>query len=394
MTEYYILLQKILGAGNKRVKPLLKKFGSAAAIFSAEETALKACGMLTEKQIKAIKNADIGAASKILNSCKQSGITVISVCDKAYPKLLAAIDNPPLVLYAKGNIDLLGEPCICIVGPRKVSVYGKKAAFSLGARLAAGGFTVVSGGAVGADTAAHLGALSVSGNTICVFPSGLNSSYLKSNDKLREKIAQNGLLISEYPPETELFKGMIPIRNRIMSGLSLGTVVTEAPAKSGALITADMAAEQNRDVFIVPGRLADPYYEGSNQRIIDGAAALTDAHIIFGEYAALLGDKINPEKAFSTRVNMVESEHSAPQKAQKRETIPPKPEKPKNIVKNTTISLSKSAKIVYNNLNKQIFSFDEIRCSELSDSELLAAVTELEIKGLIKAIAGGRYEIK
>lgn len=157
---------------------------------------------------------------------------------------------------------LNGEPMVCLVGTRKASEYGIKSAFLLAARLEAGGITVVSGGAIGIDTSAHQGAMSVSGNTACVFPGVICSYYLKSNRQLRSEIAQNGLLISKCPPFCELSKGFIQLRNRILSGLSLAVAVVEAPAGSGALITADFAAEQGRDVFEVPGGLDQPQLKG------------------------------------------------------------------------------------------------------------------------------------
>lgn len=394
MTEYYILLQHILGIGSKSAKKIIEKFGSADAVFSADYNDLKLSGLFSEKMISKISDADIEYSRKVLNDCNELGVAVIPYGSLMYPELLSKIPDAPLVLYAKGNLKLFQEPLICVVGQRKVSAFGKKAAFSLAARLAAGGFTVVSGGAVGSDTAAHLGALAVNGNTICVYPSGINSDYLKTNKSLREKIAQNGLVVSECPPGTPLGKGMIPIRNRIMSGLCVATVVTEAPLKSGALITADMALEQNRDVYAVPGNASDADFEGSNKLIDEGAVSLTDARIIFEEYAARYKNKINTDKAYEARisVNMI---GKIPDEVKKTDNLPKAekiPENAENSPKKINLTLSKSAQIVYNNLDKHIFSIDDIRNGELNSSQLIAAVTELEIKKVIKALPGGRYE--
>ncbi|MBQ0083448.1 MAG: DNA-processing protein DprA [Clostridiales bacterium] len=394
MTEHYILLQRILGIGSKKVKKVIEKYHGAEAVFEQNYDDLRLCGLFTALQTEKIKKADMNYARKVLNDCNNSGIAVIPFASVMYPALLAEIPDPPLVLYAKGNLDLLNEPAICIVGPRKVTEFGKKAAFSLSARLAAGGFTVVSGGAVGSDTAVHLGALAVEGNTICVYPSGLNSSYLKANKELRDKIAANGLLISECPPDTELMRGMIPVRNRIMSGISVGVAVVEAPIKSGALITANMAAEQNRDVFAVPGEITNINCEGSNKLIEDGAVPLTDARIIFSEYERRFEGKLNAEKAYGRHIIKPAAKANTESEPKTEKTPPQKENKPENIQKNINYSLSKTAEMVYNNLDKQNFSLDEISRGNLTTGEILAAITELEIKGAIRAVPGGRYEIK
>lgn len=339
---------------------------------------------------------NLSLAKEVLNDCKASNIGVITINDSCYPALLREIANPPLVLYFKGNPELLNdEPTVCIVGPREVSPFGKRAAFSLAARLSAGGFTVVSGGAVGSDTAAHKGVLAVDGNTICVLGCGINNTYLKENKPLRDVIAKKGIVISEYFPNEGATKFSFPIRNRIMAGLSLGTVVIEAPEKSGALSTANHANEQGRDVFVIPGNPTYAQYKGSNKLLRDGAKALLDASDVFLEYITIFPHKIDSEKAY--RISARFPDEKQPEKTTKppvnrllQQVDEKIKQKTKKIIDN---SLSKNAKMVYNQLDKPIFMIDDINCA-LSGSEMLAAITELEIMGYIAALPGGRYELK
>ncbi len=387
--EYWIWLQSILKPGNRFVKPVLEKFGNAKGVYNASYDDLKLSGLFTMAQLTKLQNKSLDFAMKVLNDCKNSGISLVCINNSHYPSLLREIENPPLLLYFKGNIDLLNnQPTICIVGPREVSVFGKKAAFSLSARLASGGFTIVSGGAKGSDSAAHKGALAVNGNTACVLACGINSSYLKENKPLRDTIAKHGIVVSEFFPNVNASKYTFHIRNRIMSGLSHGTVVVEAGERSGALITANHANDQGRDVFVIPGNPTYLQYKGSNKLIQDGATALLNAGDIFGEYIVRFPDKIFPKRAFETKAVM-----TAENKEQDVvETM--EPSQPKKIKKNITDNLSKTAKIVYNQLDKPIFLIDEIDCADLTLSEILAAVTELEILGYIEALPGGRYGLK
>lgn len=392
MMEYWVWLQTVLKPGSAKVIPVLERYGNAKTVFDTSYDDLKLSGLFSEKELSTLKRKNLSVAQKVLNDCKNSGISAVCINNKHYPEMLRQISNPPLVLYFKGNIELLnGEPTVCIVGPRHVSPFGKKAAFSLAARLCAGGFTIVSGGAKGSDTAAHKGALALGGNTVCVLGCGINNTYLKENKPLRDMIANRGIVISEYFPEQSATKYTFPVRNRIMAGLSLGTVVVEAPEKSGALITANLANEQGRDVFVIPGNPTYEHYKGSNKLLRDGARALLDANDVFFEYINAFPHKINPEKAFRQNAKMSEEKpkEASPNKlvAQVDKKLE---QKSKKIIAN---NLSKNAKIVYNQLDKPIFMLDEINCT-LTANEMLAAVTELEILGYIEALPGGRYGLK
>ena len=377
MTEYLIWLQKALGAGNIRAVKALKVFSNAENIYRASPSERKAAGIFSPKDLSRLGSTKIDTAKGIIEDCRKYGIDIIPIGDRKYPYTLSVIDNPPIVLYIKGEmLDFDNTPAICIVGPRKVSNYGKKAAYSLGYRLSKSGITVVSGGAVGSDYYAHLGALKAGCKTALVMACGIENKYLPQNAPLRKCVSENGCLISELPPKAGLTKFSFHIRNRIMSALSLGTVVVEAGEQSGALITANHALNQGRDVFVIPGSPTEKQYVGSNALLRDGARPLLDLSDIFNEYIPRFPDKIDVKKAFEK-----------PQKSVKKTE---KAEVHKKLLNET---LSKEAKIVYNHLDKHKFYPDEIGGTDLGSSEILSALIELELEGLVRALPGGRYEV-
>lgn len=369
--EYFVWLQLCLGAGNKRIIKILEKY-TPQEIYNLSALEIENNKFFTVKEKQNFLKTDIKTARDIVIKCRNNGIEIITIEDKDYPKPLLQISNPPLVLYVKGELpDFENTPTICIVGSRNVSEFGKKSAYSLSYRLAKSGMIVVSGGAVGTDTYAHIGALKAGGKTVLCMGCGLLATYLEENRALREHISSNGCLISEYPPDYPASKYTFPIRNRIMSGLSLGTVIIEAKQKSGSLITANYALDQNRDVFVIPGRPDMKEYKGSNQLLRDGAKPLLDTSDIFNEYLPLFPDKIDVKKAYE-KVEIKE--------------------KNKNNKKILNETLSNGAKIVYNCLDKQKFYPDELNTG-LCSTELLSALTELEMEFIIRALPGGQYEI-
>ena len=383
MIEYLIWLQLALGAGSSKAKEALSIFENAENVYKADENKRKSVGLFTPNELKRLSSTPLLSAIKIIAQSKENGIDIIPFGDKKYPYCLSVIDNPPLVLYVKGSLpDFDTIPSICIVGPRKVSEFGKKASFSLSYRIAKSDMIVISGGAVGCDTYAHAGAIKADGITVLVMGCGILSYYLPENKPLREAVTKNGCLISEFPPDAPATKFTFPIRNRIMSALSLGTVVIEAGIRSGALITARHSLEQGRDVFVVPGSPDKAEYKGSNQLLRDGAKPVLDVSDIFNEYIVRFPDKINIEKAFSEPITSTVKNQKTPQKT------PAEKENQKKL--NET--LSKEAKIVYNSLDKQKFLPEEIIGTGLSSTEILSALVELEMEFLIKALPGGMYE--
>ncbi len=378
--KYLVWLNEIMGAGNAHSKKALEYFGSAQKIYNAAKDERIKSGVFSKAEISKLSKTPLSVAVDILNCCKAEGISVLGYGSREYPSALSVIENPPVVLYVKGKIPDFGNiPSVAVVGPRNVSEYGKKAAYSLSFRLARAGFIIVSGGALGCDTYAHAGALKTDGVTVQVMGCGICADYLKENKALRENICKNGCLISEYSPKAMATRYSFPTRNRIIAGLTLGTVLIEAGEKSGGLITARLANEQGRDVFVIPGSPDKAEYKGSNALLRDGAKALIDLSDIFGEYIARFPDKINIERAFDSKIL------ERPKEA--------KTEISENISKNFSIALSKEAKIVYNCIDSEKFLPEEIKNTGLSSGQLLSALTELEMEALIETIPGGMYRL-
>ncbi len=203
-------------------------------------------------------------------------IKMTRIKDSNYPELLSTIASPPEKLYYRGRFQLSNNPCLAIVGSRKATPYGKWAAYNIAKRVAEHGVTVVSGLASGIDACGHLGALDAGGETIAVLGCGPDICYPRTNRDLMERIACEGLILSEYTPGTDPLPWRFPARNRIISGLSYGVLVVEADIDSGSLITAGNALEQGREVFAVPGNINCIYSRGTNKLIQDGATPLTD----------------------------------------------------------------------------------------------------------------------
>ena len=260
-------------------------FGSIEKIYSANLSDYKKCTYLNDENIDelCIKNAD--DYNKTIDLYTNNSVKLVSIDMPEYPNLLKQISNPPVLLYMRGRfIDLNKHLTIAMVGTRNSTAYGEKVAYNLARELSEAGAIVVSGMALGIDTKAHEGALSANMPTVAVIGTGVNMAYPVSNAPLMEKIIATGMVISEYPLNSKPEKYHFPERNRIISGISYGCAVVEADIKSGSLITAKYACEQNRDVFAVPGNINSIYSKGTNYLIKDGAYAITCAEDILFSY--------------------------------------------------------------------------------------------------------------
>ena len=264
---------------------LLDRFGTPGHLYAMSRAELAASTGLTKRQVDALSDKSMERARAIAYDCEALGISIVTLADAEYPSILRRIPDPPLVLYVKGRLpDLEQTSGIGIVGTRKATPYGLMAAEHFGYGLAKAGCTVVSGMALGADGAAARGALKAGGKTIAVLAGGLNICYPPEHNFLMGDILLSGAVISENPPGTPHDGFRFPIRNRIISGLSRGVLVVEAPLRSGALITARLALDQGREVFAVPGAINAPGSAGCNRLIRDGEAALvTEPRDIIGE---------------------------------------------------------------------------------------------------------------
>lgn len=264
---------------------LLKRFGSIESLYRAAEGEYRETGLLPEEKISILMNKNLSLAEQEYRKCRELGISLVPFGTKDFPQALYEIPDPPLLLYAKGDVSILqNRLAFCFVGARKCTDYGASHTFQFASRIAQAGFTVVSGGAMGIDSAAHKGALVSHGKTIAVIGCGIDVDYPSGNKSLRNEIAEKGLFISEYPLSTPAHKYNFPRRNRLLSGLSLGVAVMEAGAHSGALITVEYALQQNKDIYALPGSIDSVYSTGCNNLIREGCEMLTDPDQIISEY--------------------------------------------------------------------------------------------------------------
>ncbi|MGM0651453.1 MAG: DNA-processing protein DprA [Bacillota bacterium] len=279
---YYNALNNISQLGARRIPVLLQYFDSAENAWNASLDELKTvlglpdgCEQLQKERLKIDPD-------KHWSELHIKGISCISPSCPEYPSLLKQIPHPPF-LYYRGSLKGTEKPSVAIVGSRRCTFYGREAAHKLASELTEDGISIVSGMALGVDTAAHKGALEKNGYTVAVLGCGVDICYPRNNKDLMEQIASSGAVISEFVPGTAPLPANFPQRNRIISGLSLGTVVVEATAKSGSLITANLALEQNREVFAVPGNIGSPYSRGSHRLIKEGARLVESAADIMEE---------------------------------------------------------------------------------------------------------------
>lgn len=270
-------LTMISGVGPRTRKALLERFGSARGVLAASGSDLKEVEGVGPKLATKILMADELDVEGEIAICQKHGIRIIVESDPAYPRALKEIHDPPGVLFVRGELLPRDALSIGIVGTRHATPYGLRQAERLAASLARAGLTIVSGLARGVDGAAHRGALSAGGRTLAVLASGVLSIYPPEHAKLADEVAADGALVSESPPRAEPMAGQFPQRNRLISGVSLGTIVIEAAERSGALITARHAMEQGRDVFALPGSVENRASRGCHRLLRDGATLVESA---------------------------------------------------------------------------------------------------------------------
>jgi DNA processing protein len=280
-------LRSVPGIGNHLFKRLIDRFGSAGKVIDASVEELMQTAGINQRLADRIKSQTISEQIRAdLNLALKRRIRIRTLSDPEYPRLLRHISDPPPYLYVKGTLPA-HSPCIGVVGSRMATPYGLQSARRISADLAVRGVTIVSGMALGIDTAAHQGALGAGGRTVAVLGSGLERLYPPQNRKLANTIAENGAVVSEFPMRTEPEAYNFPIRNRIISGMCLGIVVVEATRRSGSLITARLALEQNREVFAVPGSISSFKSTGTHSLIKQGAKLVENARDILDEIAAM-----------------------------------------------------------------------------------------------------------
>ena len=382
--KYWLWLTELRGLSNQARLALLRHFGTPEDVFYADAGEILLTEGITREQAAALEDKDCSAADRILADCQQLGLRLLTIQDAEYPNRLRNIYDPPCLLYVRGRLPAFDdEAVVAVVGTRDCTPYGISCGEKLGYGLAAGGAVVVSGLARGIDSAALRGALRAGGVTAGVLGCGLDVVYPPENRYLYEDVAAAGVLLSEYPPGTRPLGKHFPVRNRIMSGLSLATLVVEAPEESGALITAGTALEQGRDVFAVPGPIDAPASVGCNRLIRDGAGLVSDAWDVLREYEARFPDKLRRDAA---REEPAVLGYQALQKAE------PKPVPPSLSLSQNDLSLTDDQISLLRALTDEPALVDDlIEQTGIPTRRVLSALTVLEIEHLVVQHSGKRY---
>lgn len=352
------------GVGPATFSALLRHYPGPAAVLQRPQHFAR---LLGEKGLASVRHPDQGRLRRHLDWQHSPGNAIITRNDPRYPPLLAETVNPPPLLFAMGRLELLQKPALAMVGSRNPSPRGRENAFALARLLAGSGYTICSGLALGIDGAAHQGALGQAASTIAVLGTGIDQIYPPRHQQLYQRIGAEGLLLSEFPLATGPHRSRFPRRNRIISGLSAGTIVVEAGLKSGSLITARFAAEQGRDVFAIPGNIHHPGSRGCHQLIKDGAKLVENGADILEE----LPEYQHPGHS------LCQTETRAPRMA----TAKP------------GADLSPRERQVLENLDDSPTSVDElINRSGLTTDEVSSILMVLELQGHVSATADqGRY---
>lgn len=381
---YWIWLQSALGCGSGKVSEVLSLYGGAYEFYRGGPREWRLCGLFSSKELDRMEQSSLDQAKVIGDRCNELNQTVLTLGEGSFPQALKNISNPPCILYGKGQLpDFDHGLTISVVGTRSATPYGMSTAFDLCFGLAKAGAVVVSGGALGIDSAAHKGALQAGGVTVAILGGGINSGYLKENASLRYEISHSGALLTEFPPDTPVTRWSFPMRNRIISGLTKGTIVVEAGEKSGSLITANLALEQGRDVFAVPGNVDSSVSNGTNNLIKCGAKPVTCLGDVLEEYG-ILGEGSSPLGLNSGGVALqkVVTEPTHPIAASDSKAT--KPAAPP--------VLSAAGQAFYRSLTDTPRHIDDLATSAgLSTREALQAVTELELERLVRSMSGRRY---
>jgi len=370
--EKWLKLIRADGIGPITFSKLLKHFGSIDRCLGASVNEMtRVDGIGTQTAEKIVRTRDKFDAAAELELADKLGIWIINFEDGRYPTLLKQIYDPPPVLYVKGSLSKSDNISVAIVGCRRCSIYGQEQAARLAHLLASAGFTICSGMARGIDAAAHQGALSAHGRTIAVQGCGLANIFPPENKKLFELICESGACISELPLRYEPLAENFPTRNRIIAGLSLGTIVVEADVRSGALITAMASLENNREVMAVPGRIDSPASRGTHQLIKNGAKLIESVEDVT-EALGYIGRKIQTHT--SAAAAQAEEEMDSP------------------LFDVAKLNLSSSERLVYDCLDKEPVHVEQIIAEvDLSAGDVNAALVSLQLKGLIRQLPGSLF---
>ena len=425
------------GVQNKEFQPLLETFGTPYDLYKADESELE--GLPCSQNLKTrLADKSLKEATRIAEYCKQNRVRILFWQDEDYPSSLRPLRDPPVLLYCKGNLpDLSRKLCISVVGTRSMSEYGKRIAYRIGYELGAAGAVVVSGMALGNDGVAAAGTMLAGGSTVAVLGCGIDVPYPREHDRLFSEIISRGAVLTEFAPGTPPEGKNFPIRNRIISGLSQGTVVVEGDVKSGAMITARTAIMQGRDIYAFPGNVGETNSAGTNSLISDGAAIALSARDILENYTFLYRDSLDlvklmraekksdiDEDALSrmgvcTRTerpkekSQASPEKEAPKQSRRqtggyrgatpRDQSARTPTAPPPVSEPAYGDASERMLKSLNDTQRRLFellpldhavTIDYLTREGFTVGEIMAAMTVLEIKGLTVTLPGGLYSRK
>ena len=419
MLLHWIWLAHRPGVSDRIKLRLLQHFRDPEDIYFADGESYRHVEGMTAEAVQSLQDKNLSAAEAALEACRREGLHLLTFQDAAYPSKLKNIPDPPILLYYKGQLpDFDALPVIGVVGTRKASAYGMQTAKRMGYQIAGCGGIVVSGMAYGIDGMAMSGALTAGNVTVGVLGCGADVVYPLSNRALFRDVEQYGCILSEFAPGTQPAKWTFPKRNRIISGLSNGVLVVEAPEGSGALITANHALEQGRDVFVVPGNIDQPGFVGSHRLLRDGATLVSSGWDVLSEYEARYPDKIHREEAASHQrvypdelVKAAEEQEKPLPKVAQNRSLPGKSKALKKILEKKSIDnspteaysdvnaaapkLSDEEQLIVKALSSgQRLVDDVIAETGLTTGKMLALLTMLELKGMIKRLPGKHITLK
>ena len=418
---YWVWLAESIGAASKAYAPLLERFGTPYDIYRADEEDFYKIPGVDERVIERLCDKNLDAPGKIIDYCTKNGIGILTYDNERFPQRLREIRNSPVLLYYRGKLpDFDRRLCIAVVGTRKMTEYGEQSAYKISYELASAGAVVVSGMALGVDGIASCAAVEAGGVSCAVLGCGIDVVYPPEHKRLMDNILKHGAVLTEFSPGTPPERYHFPMRNRIISGLCQGTLVVEADAKSGALITANEALYQGRDLYALPGNIDGVNSTGTNKLLKEGAKIVTSAEDIIGDHEFLYSDSISYERLHGARDYSAYDAHAVERMgvSSRRSIIIRKNKnadeddleapilkngkKEKIKKKNTGILKSKKEAdlSMLGELERKIFevmpddvaiSVDLLTRSGLTVSDVMTSLTLLEINGFISALPGGLY---
>ena len=368
--EFWLALSHVEGLGVRGAHKLISHFGSPQAAYMASLTELESSGLSAGVCQAVFTQAGLKEAEREIEEARKADCQLLAYTSEAYPPLLREIADPPLYLYVRGNVQVLSEHAVSVVGSRRPSAYGLQVARGLSRDLAERNLVIVSGLARGIDSAAHHGALEAKGKTVAVQGRGMDAIYPSENRRLSEKISESGAIISEFPLGTAPTPENFPIRNRIISGLSLGVLIVEASEYSGSLITARLATEQNREVFAVPGNITTAQSFGPNHLIKQGAKLVDQWMDIIEEFPPEVRMQLLPPGEASDQEQPAAGAGTLFEQ-----------------------SLTPEQKMVFEALrvDEALFIDAILGTVPLTQNRVLQALLELEMSGLIRQLPGKNF---